>query len=258
VPPERGDRLPLPDFSGRRALVTGSAHGIGLAVGRLLRGLGAAVIAVDSDETELRAAFPAGECDLVVADVASDPVVLGDRLVAEHGPISLVVNNVGITTPSRFLDLEPDEFDRVFSTNLRAGWFLTRQLVRELVTRETAGSVLFISSVHDTFVRLNPHYSASKAAVAMLVKELAFELAPHRIRVNAIAPGWIKTHETVDPEHERTLVSRIPAGRPGHPNDVAGLAAILLSDELTGYVTGTSLTVDGGLSLYNWRSDLDR
>src|SRR5207342_1271938 len=103
-----------------------------------------------------------GEATLIVADVGdADPVALGDRLIAEHGPIPLIVNNVGITTPHRFLDLEPEEFDAVFATNLRGPWFLTRQLVRALVDSGQRGAIVFVSSVHDMHVRLNPHYSAS-------------------------------------------------------------------------------------------------
>jgi NAD(P)-dependent dehydrogenase (short-subunit alcohol dehydrogenase family) len=245
-----------PDIAGRRALVTGAAHGIGLATAQRLRAAGADVIALDNDEAALDAAFADGECARVVADVAmEDPVELGDRLVRDHGPISLLVNNVGITTPSGFLDLEPDDFDRVFNTNLRGPWFLTRQLARALVAAHTGGSILFISSVHDTHVRLNPHYSASKAAVGMLVKELAHELGPRGIRVNAIAPGWIRTRE-VEAEAERTLTGLVPVGRPGEPDDIAQVAVTLLSDELAGYVTGANVTVDGGLSLHSWLMDV--
>jgi NAD(P)-dependent dehydrogenase (short-subunit alcohol dehydrogenase family) len=252
VPASGGSVLPVPDLSGRKAVVTGAAHGIGLAIALRLRSVGATVIAVDNDEAALRAAFPEGECEAVLADVAADdPLALGDRLVRRHGSIPLVVNNVGITTPSAFLDLEPADFDLVFRTNLRGPWFLTRQLARALVAAETGGSILFVSSVHDTHIRLNPHYSSSKAAVAMLVKELAYELAPYRIRVNAVSPGWIKT-EDGDAGKERALTARIPAGRPGQPDDVAGLAVVLLSDDLSDYVSGVNLTVDGGLSVTSW------
>ena len=253
MPASGGSVLPVPDLSGRKAVVTGAAHGIGLAIALRLRSVGATVIAVDNDEAALQAGFPEGECESVLADVAADdPLALGDRLVRQHGSIPLVVNNVGITTPSAFLDLEPADFDLVFRTNLRGPWFLTRQLARAMVAAETGGSILFVSSVHDTHIRLNPHYSSSKAAVAMLVKELAYELAPYRIRVNAVSPGWIKTEEDGDPEKERALTARIPAGRPGQPDDVAGLAVVLLSDDLSDYVSGVNLTVDGGLSVTSW------
>lgn len=245
-----------PDFAGKTALVTGAAHGIGLAIAERLRSCGARVLGLDKDAEGLAAAFPAAE-SRIVADVAvEDPVSLGNRIVAEHGPIPLLVNNVGITTPSSFLELDPGDFDVVFRTNLRTPWFLTRQLVRALLDARLGGSVLFVSSVHQSALRLNPHYSASKAAVGLLVKELAHELAPHGIRVNSVAPGWIRTKERGDPHAERRLVGLIPAGRGGDPDDVARLAAVLLSDEVSGYVTGASLTIDGGLSLHSWIMDL--
>jgi NAD(P)-dependent dehydrogenase (short-subunit alcohol dehydrogenase family) len=245
------------EFADQRALVTGAAHGIGLAIARRLHAAGATVLALDKDATRLAAAFPAGECTPVVADVGlDDPVELADRIVAEHGPIRLIVNNVGITTPRSFLELDPDEFDVVFGANLRGPWFLTRQLVRTLVASGESGSILFVTSVHDMHVRIYPHYSASKAAVSMLAKEIAYELAPHRIRVNVVAPGWIRTEEHVDPQHAEKLIHRIPIGRSGDPEDVASIAVILLSDRRSGYVTGARIPVDGGLSLHTWLMDL--
>jgi sorbose reductase len=247
--------FPRPNFARRRALVTGGAHGIGLAIARQLRELNAEVLVIDKDEAALRRAFPHGECVPVVADLAAvDTTALADRLVREQGEISLVVNNVGIATANTFLDLEIEDFDRVFKTNLRGPWFLTRGLAEALIKAGTGGSILFISSVHDTHLRLNPHYSSSKAAVAMLIKEMAHELAPHKIRVNAISPGWIKTHD-VSAAHEQAFTQRIPAGRPGTPCDVARMAVVLLSDELAAYVTGANVRVDGGLTLHSWVMD---
>jgi NAD(P)-dependent dehydrogenase (short-subunit alcohol dehydrogenase family) len=210
---------------------------------------------VDSDADALRAAFPAGECTPVYADMAVDTAALGDALMRDHGPITLLVNNVGVTTPHRFLDLERKEYDEVFATNLHGPWFLTRQLARGMIRAGTGGSILFISSVHDRYLRRFPHYSASKAAVAMLVRELAHELGPHGVRVNAISPGWILTGDRPPEDRMREVASRIPAGMPGEPDDVARLAVVLLSNAWSRYVTGTNLTVDGGLSLNNWLMD---
>ena len=136
--------------------------------------------------------------------------------------------------------------------NLRAPWFLTRTLVRALVDSGRRGSVLFISSLHDTFVRRAPHYSASKGGVAMLVKELAWELAPHGIRVNAISPGAIWTGEGSAPD-----APTVALGRLGRPDEVASIAAVLLDDEVSSYVTGANVRVDGGLALHNWLTDRD-
>jgi NAD(P)-dependent dehydrogenase (short-subunit alcohol dehydrogenase family) len=111
--------------------------------------------------------------------------------------------------------------------------------------------------LHDHIVRTRPHYSASKAAIAMLVKELAYELATHRIRVNAISPGVIQSASVPVPtaaEQERTG-RIIPLGRIGQGQDVAAMAAVLLSEEWSGYVTGVNVPVDGGLGLHTWSSD---
>jgi 3-oxoacyl-[acyl-carrier protein] reductase len=153
----------------------------------------------------------------------------------------------------------------VLGTNLRGPWLFTDRLVKALIEDRSRpldrsprrrGSILFISSLHDQFVASQPHYSVSKAGVAMLVRAMAKELGPHRIRVNAISPGWIRTAEdTGTPEqvakHAR-LRPRIPAGQAGVPADVARVALFLLSDAWSGYVTGQNLAVDGGLSLHNW------
>jgi NAD(P)-dependent dehydrogenase (short-subunit alcohol dehydrogenase family) len=248
-----GARIDL-GLAGKRAVVTGGAAGIGLGIARRLVSHGAYVVVVDRDDEALRGMADQGLVP-VHADLADGRTAqLAHDLVREHGPLELVVNNVGVTTPAGFLDLDEEDFDLVFRTNLRGPWFLTRTLVRHLIDTGMPGSVLFVSSVHQSHLRLNPHYSASKAAVAMLVRELAYELAPHRIRVNSVSPGWIRTRPP-DPEAEASLLARIPVGRPGEPDDVARQAVTLLSDAWSAYVTGADLVVDGGLGLHSWLMD---
>jgi 3-oxoacyl-[acyl-carrier protein] reductase len=255
----RPDREPvggIAGLAGRLAVVTGAAHGIGLATARRLRAAGATVVAVDREAPALREACAGGVALPVIGDLAADDAPdLARRIVDEHGPVELIVNNVGITTPHGFLTLEREDFDLVLATNLRGPWFFTRELVRSLVDAQRGGAIVFVSSVHDAHVRGNPHYSATKAAIAMLVRELAHELGPLGIRANAVAPGWIRTEPHPDPRVARALTSRIPAGRPGTGDDVARMIAVLLSDELAGYVTGADLVVDGGLSLHTWLTD---
>jgi NAD(P)-dependent dehydrogenase (short-subunit alcohol dehydrogenase family) len=200
------------------------------------------------------------EADLYDEDVAA----LADEVLG-NGPVELLVNNVGITTPHGVMQVGADELDLVLGTNLKGPWLFTKRLVERLIEAQTLtpdrmprprGSILFISSRHDRFVAREAHYSVSKAGVSMLVKAMAKELGQHRIRVNAISPGWIRTAEdTTTPKqvakYER-LRPRIPLGQAGVPADVARVALFLLSDAWSGYVTGQNIPVDGGLSLHNW------
>ncbi len=253
--------LPIPDLAGRRAVITGAANGIGHAIASLLLEIGAEVIAVDKDKHELDGAFDRfPRCRLVVGDLATEMAAIADGILRE-GPVELIVNNVGISTDHGFHEIEEDAFDLVMETNLRGPWFFTKRLVDALLqSRKPEGrpraSILFVSSLHDTFVAKRPHYSVSKAGVAMLVRELAHELGPHGIRVNAISPGWIRTDDDQgsDEQREKEAWTRphIPLGRPGEPDDVARVALFLLSDVWAGYVTGANLPVDGGLSLFSW------
>jgi NAD(P)-dependent dehydrogenase (short-subunit alcohol dehydrogenase family) len=236
--------------AGGRAVVTGGAAGIGRAIAAALSAAGADVVVVDRDETALAEAARSLGCGAVHADLGADTAAtLAERVLDEFGTIDLVVNNVGITTESRFRDLGEDEFDVVFATNLRGPWFFTRRLVDAVVADRRTASILFISSVHSSHVRTFPHYGASKAAVAMLVKEMAHELGPLGIRVNALSPGWIA------PATGRAE-QLIPLRRVGTPEDVAPMAVALLDDAVSGYVTGADIVVDGGLSLHTWHDDV--
>jgi NAD(P)-dependent dehydrogenase (short-subunit alcohol dehydrogenase family) len=165
---------------------------------------------------------------------------------------------VGIDTARGFLDLPEEELDLVFRTNLRGPWLLTRELTALMVARKRRGAVVFVSSLHDTFIRGFPHYSATKAAVSMLVKELAQELGPHGIRVNAVSPGVIHTAHVPapeTPEEEERLRRLVPLGRIGEPSHVARMIAVLLSDHWAEYVNGANVRVDGGMGVHSWSFD---
>lgn len=255
---EEGDPGPLPgDLKGRRAVVTGAARGIGLAIARRLLMAEARVVAVDTDQEALEQAFNGAQgCHCVTGDVAQPDVTALAEAVLANGPVDLIVNNLGISTEHSFLDLQEPAFDLVLQTNLRGPLFFTKRLVSELVEQRRRGTILFISSLHDTFVARRPHYSASKAGVAMVCRELAYELGWHGIRVNAISPGWIRTAVDQDSPAQREKYEwtqpRIPLGEPGEPDDIAKLALVLLSDAWSGYVTGANVPIDGGLSLFSW------
>jgi NAD(P)-dependent dehydrogenase (short-subunit alcohol dehydrogenase family) len=254
----------LEDLRGRRAVVTGAARGIGEAIAKWLIMAGADVTVIDKDSL-VKEAFRTESCQVMEADLhGEDAVALAEELTV-NGPVELLVNNVGITTPHRLLQIGAPELDLVLGTNLRGPWLFTDRLVKALIEDQARtaerwarrrGSIVFISSLHDRFVAREAHYSVSKAGVAMLVKAMAKELGRHRIRVNAISPGWIRTAvDVTTPEqvakYER-LRPRIPAGQAGVPADVARVALFLLSDSWSGFVTGQNLDVDGGMSLHNW------
>jgi len=256
----------LDDLRDRPAVVTGAARGIGEAIAKWLIMAGADVTVIDKDAELLKDAFRTEDCQVIEADLhREDAGALADELT-RNGPVELLVNNVGITTPHRLLELGGPDLDLVLGTNLRGPWLFTDRLVKALIDDQAAtpdrsrrrrgGSILFISSLHDRYVAREAHYSVSKAGVAMLVQAMAKELGRHRIRVNAISPGWIRTAEDVStPEQvakEARLRPRIPAGLAGVPADVARVALFLLSDAWSGYVTGQNIAVDGGLSLHNF------
>jgi NAD(P)-dependent dehydrogenase (short-subunit alcohol dehydrogenase family) len=248
-------------FEGQTAVVTGAANGIGRGTVELLCELGASVIAVDIDRDALDGTFASTDVTQFVADIGGDGRALAATLIREFGPVRLLVNSVGIDTEDHFLQLPEDRFDRVLNTNLRGPWFFTRGLAQRMVDDRLSASIVFVSSLHDTFVRTFPHYSATKAAVAMLVKELAVELAPHGVRVNAVSPGVIHTERVRAPVDERDrerLRRLIPVGRVGQPSEVARIIAVLLNDEWSGYVTGANIRVDGGLGLHSWSLDEPR
>src|SRR5215217_4903065 len=158
---------------------------------------GAEVVVVDKDDHTLARSFSAEPCRLLPGDVGHDGITeLAEELVAD-GPIELVVNNVGVTNRQGVLDVGPGELDQVLVTNLQGPWLFTDRLVKALIAERQrapqrqprpSGSILFISSLHDRFVAENADYGVSKAGVAMLAKTMAKQLAPHRIRVNAISP----------------------------------------------------------------------
>jgi NAD(P)-dependent dehydrogenase (short-subunit alcohol dehydrogenase family) len=261
-----------PDLAGRRAVVTGAARGIGEAIAKRLIGAGAWVIAVDKDKEALHEAYrDLPGCEPIDGDLASKDVVLLADEILRGGPVELIVNNVGITTKQSFREIGPDDLESVHRTNLKGPWFLTKRLIEALLEARRAqgeqrqrwplGAVVFICSLHANVVLGEPHYGTSKAAVAQLARELAWEFGPDCIRVNSISPGWIRTAEDLDSPWQRKkyrrLQPRIALRKPGYPDDVARMAVSLLSDVRSGYVTGANVPVDGGLSLSSWATNLD-
>jgi NAD(P)-dependent dehydrogenase (short-subunit alcohol dehydrogenase family) len=237
-------------LEGECALVTGCGGGIGRGIARALKAEGATVLG--SDIT----APPAGDgIDFLAADLGQRDGwrSLLDAAVAKLGSISLFVH---AASPRRLeadtpLSVSEETWDAMTGINLRAGFFLAREVGRHMVERGTKGRILLITSQHRETPRNLPHYSASKAGMTMVMKELARVLAPSGIRVNAIAPGAIPGGGFVA-GNLGELVAQIPLGRAGTPDDVAQMAVAVLSERFGRYVVGTTLEVDGGLGLISW------
>lgn len=254
---------------GYGVIVTGGAMGIGNGiVDRFVEGGANVLMAdIDGEQAELAAGKLAGSPGRVVAvqaDVTRDevPAMLVDRCAAEFGSVDVLVNNAGIYPQIPMLKMTPETFDRVYRVNLRALAFLSQAAARQMIAQKSVGSIINISSIdafRPSMIGLAA-YDASKGGVTMFTKNLALELAPHGIRVNAIAPGGIQTEGSSKPlegsgmspqEQEeliRAFTERIPLGRMGRPDDIATVAAFLAS-RAAAYVTGTTVVVDGGALL---------
>jgi NAD(P)-dependent dehydrogenase (short-subunit alcohol dehydrogenase family) len=180
---------------------------------------------------------------------------------AQLGPPTVLVNNAAATTAGRsFLELPLDAVRRSLDVTLLGTWALTRAVVDGMIRDGTRGTVVFNLSLHARRVRLYPDYSVAKAGLLMLMRELANELGPHGIRVNAVSPGAIDTwSDRVADAGERLDRSAavVPLGRLGAPDDVAKAIEFLADADASGYVTGADLHVDGGLDQYTWLHHLD-
>jgi NAD(P)-dependent dehydrogenase (short-subunit alcohol dehydrogenase family) len=243
------------DFKDHSVLVTGAATGIGLGIAQAFHGAGARVALGDLRETGLaQAADKLGRSARVFTgpiDVRDGKSVDAFVQAAERaiGSITVAVANAGVYPNSPVLDMTVEEWDRVIETNMR-GVFLTCQAVaRRMVAQNTPGKLITISSgAYNSGRKGASHYCASKAGVVMFTKVLAMELGQHRINVNCIAPGLITVDRNlneVSDEYVKTLVSTIPWGRAGVPEDIAR-AALFLASPFAEFITGEVLSVDGG------------
>jgi len=244
------------DLSGRVALVTGASRGIGQAIATRLAQRGAVVLAAARGENArgtveaIAAAGGTAEAvSLEVTDAASGEAAIA-AAVERHGRIDILVNNAGITRDQLMLRLKRDDWDAVLATNLTSAFTLTQAALKPMI-RQRSGRIICISSVVGQSG--NPgqaNYAASKAGLIGFVKSVALEVASRNITVNAVAPGMIVTDMTAAlPEKTReALIGRIPLGRLGAPEDVAGAVCFLASDEAA-YITGQVLAVNGGMYL---------
>ncbi|GLS87154.1 3-oxoacyl-ACP reductase [Cypionkella aquatica] len=240
------------DLTGRLAVVTGGAAGIGRAISEVLAEAGARVVVADRDSAAAKAAAQALGGHALALDV-TDPDACETAalaLAAEHGPAAILVNNAGIVQNAPALDVTIADWRRVIDVNLHGVFHTARAFGRHMVAAG-AGSVVNISSIcGEVTVHPQPQvaYNAAKAGVNLLTKSLAVEWAG-RVRVNAIAPGYTATELTLlgrsKPEWFNTWLAGIPMGRLADPREIA-LAVAFLASDAASYITGTVLTVDGG------------
>jgi gluconate 5-dehydrogenase len=244
-------------LKGEVAVITGGGSGIGLAIARSMHGAGARVVLVGRRERELAAAtgdLGAGSSYIVhdVTELDAAPALF-ERVAADAGPVTCLVNNAGIHLKKPAVDTTTAEFESVFRTHVLGAHALTSAAAKGMIQRK-AGSILFTASMASLFgIPLIIAYTAAKSAYVGMVKGYATEFSPHNVRVNAIAPGWIETDMSRkalagDPARRDRILTRTPMGRLGVPADV-GWAAVYLTSRAAQFVTGVVLPVDGGISV---------
>jgi glucose 1-dehydrogenase len=256
-------------LDGQKALVTGAGSGIGEGIAKALARAGAAVVVnyvAKPEEArrvadEIRAA--GGEAMAIQADVSDESQVrnMFREMFQSYGTIDILVNNAGIQSDAPFVEMTLEQWHRVISINLTGQFLCAREAAREFIRRGvvpevscSAGKIICISSVHEVIPWAgHVNYASSKGGVMMFMKSLAQELAYHRIRVNSICPGAIKTPINTaawaTAAAEAELLQLIPYQRVGETGDIGKVAAWLASDEAD-YVVGSSIFVDGGMTLY--------
>jgi glucose 1-dehydrogenase len=249
-------------LTGRRALVTGATTGIGRGTAFEVAAHGAAV-AIDyrGKEDEASAMVAAiegagGRAIAVQMDISKeDEVSRGFAQAREaFGGLDLVVNNAGVEAPYELVDMPLDEWNRVMSVNLTGVFLASREAARIMRADDVPGTIVMVSSVHEQIPwKKFSHYCATKGGVKLFAQSIARELAPHGIRVVSVAPGAIETpiNRDVldDPDAKREVLEEIPLGRWGRVDDVAQAIAWVASEQAS-YVVGTTLFVDGGMTLY--------
>lgn len=239
------------------ALVTGAGNGIGRAIAQALVGEGVRTVFADLNPDTVAAsvkASPRPELAVPwVGDLAQRTAC--DALLADaQSAVGQVTHFVHSASPPRreadhALAVDRRTWQEMHAVNLDAGFHLAREIAKRLIGAKRPGSFLFLTSLHAGTPRNLPHYSTAKAGMAMLVKELAKTFGRHDIRVNALVPGAIAAGGFVA---DASLAKHIPLGRLGEASDLVPMALTVLSNTLSGYVTGAAFVVDGGLSLTNW------
>ncbi len=243
-------------FTGKVAIITGSARGIGKAIATTLAKRGSTVVIADlKDDLAQATAKEIAEAHGVktlslsvnVADMSSANAMV-EKALAEFGHVDILVNNAGVTRDKLLMQMKEDDWDVVIDINLKGAFNCAKAVVRPMM-KQRYGRIVNISSVSGLAGQTGQaNYSSSKAGLVGLTKALARELASRQITVNAVAPGFIPTALTVDlaPELKESILKTTPLGRMGTPEEIAYAVAFLASDEAS-YITGQVLSVDGGM-----------
>ena len=255
-------------IKGKNVLVTGATSGIGQAIAAYLATEGANVALNyrndpdkldDTEELIEKMCTQVRDCGgkelPVEGDVSeeADIIRMCNEVIEKLGSLDILINNAGFQTASPSHELETSDFDRVIQVNLRGAYLCARETIKHFLDRGNGGVIINVSSVHEIIPRPTyVSYAISKGGMENMTKTLALEYAPYGIRVNAIAPGATATpinSWTDDPQKREEVESHIPMGRVGTSEEMAAITAFLASDDAA-YITGQTLFVDGGLTLY--------
>ncbi len=256
-------------LQGQVALITGASSGIGAGVAKALAEAGATVVINYASNPEKAEAVlneikaKGGDGFTIKADVSKEPEVIDmfQQTIKRYGTVDILINNAGLQKDAKFHNMTLEEWNHVISINLTGQFLCSREAIKEFMRRgivpersKSAGKIICMSSVHEVIPWAgHANYSASKGGVMMLMKSIAQEYAPLKIRVNSIGPGAIRTpinHAAWQtPEAYNALLKLIPAKRIGEADDIGG-AAVWLSSDDSEYVNGITLFVDGGMLLY--------
>lgn len=250
----------MPDLQGKTALVTGAGRGIGAAIALELARAGADV-AINYSRSQAQAAEvqraiqSLGRRSVIIqADVSRKTEIdrMFDQVEAQWGPVDILVNNAGVEFRKPFREITEELYDHVMNTNLKGAFFCAQRALEPMKAKGW-GRVINVSSVHEiTPTGFCCVYSMSKGGMSLMMRELALEYSRFGVTVNNVAPGAIRTdinREVLsDPAYEAKVMSKIPAGFIGLPEDVSKMVVFLASDEAR-YITGATIVIDGGLSL---------
>lgn len=244
------------------ALVTGGSSGLGVVAAEALAEAGSRVVLLARRKERLKAVVEHlrsnnHEADFICCDLTVEKELTKavEKVRDEFGPVEILVNNAGITHASPSIETFAEDWRKVFDVNLTAAFLLSRMVAKQMVENKTGGKIINVSSVYGLMADVSPEaaYYASKAGLIGLTKQLALEWAPHRINVNAIAPGFFPSEMTApiieNLDSLSYTLSRIPMHRIGLPADLKGVV-VFLASRASDYVTGQVIVVDGGWTLW--------